>query len=94
MKKGSCHQILPALLAGTLLVVISGCGNGGGSSNATDTGSDTETALGDNVGQEINLGLSKNEKGDSFEGIDNNGIWIVVLKCDLFCENTAPWFLA
>ena len=46
------------------------------------------------AGQELNLKWLENDAGEAFPGIDENGTWIVALKCGLDCQNPAPWFLS
>ncbi len=45
------------------------------------------------AGQSVNMSFLKNADGETFPGIDENGTWIVALKCGS-CNNPAPWFLS
>jgi hypothetical protein len=45
------------------------------------------------AGQSVNLSRLENENGERFSGIDDIGVWVVVLMCSA-CTNPAPWFLA
>jgi hypothetical protein len=39
----------------------------------------------------INLSTAVNEGGSPFAGIDNTGVWLVGLMCDVGCNSPAPW---
>ena len=45
------------------------------------------------MGTETQLSELQNESGDAFDGIDDEGIWIVALSCGT-CFIPAPWFIA
>ena len=45
------------------------------------------------AGQSVNLSRLEDADGNAFTGIDDNGTWIVALKCGS-CANPAPWFLS
>jgi len=46
-----------------------------------------------NTGQEVRLSDLVDETGDSFPGIDDDGVWLLSLICGS-CRNPAPWFLS
>jgi hypothetical protein len=43
------------------------------------------------AGTSINLGTLQDSGGNSFPGIDSQGVWLVGLFCTANCNNPAPW---
>ena len=44
------------------------------------------------AGQNVNLSELENESGNTFQGIDDQGTWILALVCGT-CMNPAPWYV-
>jgi hypothetical protein len=42
-------------------------------------------------GTSIDLSTLEDEGGDTFSGIDDEGVWLVALRCTINCNNPAPW---
>ncbi len=45
------------------------------------------------TGNTVNFSSLKTDKGESFQGIDDTGTWLVALQCG-GCRNPAPWYLS
>ena len=43
------------------------------------------------AGTDMDLSELADEEGNSFAGIDSNGVWLVALFCTNGCNNPAPW---